>query len=142
MIKYLKQNKGVAFLPIVLLVNGLAIIIITALVLIVTFVNNSNARTKWSTEALAIGQAGIDDGIIKIVRDKNCPDVSCSSSFTLSVGNGTASVTIAKDTPSNGKHTITSLGVVKGVQRKLQAIVNTNSTTGQVEIESIQEVAI
>ena len=67
MIKYLKQNKGVAFLPVVLLINGLAIIIVTTLVLIVTFVNNSNARTKWSTEALAIGQTGIDEGIIKIV---------------------------------------------------------------------------
>jgi len=138
----LKQNKGVAFLPVVLLISGLVTVIVTAIVLTSIFANTGGARTKWSIEALAIAQAGIDDGIIKIIRNKNCPDVSCSAFFTLPAGNGTASVTIAKDTPSNGKHTVTSLGKVRVAQKKLQAIVNTNAITGQVEIESIQEVAL
>ncbi|PIU99250.1 hypothetical protein COS59_00725 [Candidatus Wolfebacteria bacterium CG03_land_8_20_14_0_80_36_15] len=138
----LKQNKGAAFLPVVLLISGLVTVIVAAIVLTSTLASTGSARTKWSAEALAISQAGIDDGIIKIIRNKNCPDASCLSSFTLSAGNGTTSVTIAKDTPSNGKHTVTSLAKVRVAQKKLQAIVNTNAITGQVEIESIQEVAL
>ncbi|MFA5386694.1 MAG: hypothetical protein WC297_03455 [Candidatus Paceibacterota bacterium] len=137
-----KENKGVAMLPLVLLIGGLITVIAITTTLTSYLLNHSSAAIKWSSEALAGAQTGVEDGIMKIIRNN-----SYSGDISLSVGNANVSITVLKDrdengTPIVGKDTITSLGVVRLSQRKLQAVVNIDATTGQVNIESIQEIAI
>ena len=134
-----KKISGVAFLPVILLVGGLSVVIIAAIVLVSVETNSSQARTKWATEAFTLSQSGIDDGITKIIRDKNCPDANCPDSYTFSGDNGIVVVTIEKDTPTSGKYTITSCAKVRTVQKQMQAVVSVDPITGQVETESVSE---
>ena len=137
MIGNFRKNSGVAMLPLVLLIGGLITVIAITITLTSSLSSHSSAAIKWSSEALAGAQAGVDDGIIKIIRNN-----SHSGTSTLAIGNANVTVSIDSNAPISGKGTIISCGVVRSSQRKLQAIVNIDAITGQVNIESIQEIAI
>jgi len=135
--------KGTAFLPIVLVVGAVVIEFVVAGAFLIYYLNSSNFGVRLSAEAFEAASAGIEDALIKIVRNKNCPDVNCVSSYTLEVGNRSAVVTICKDTcAGNGTHQITSVGRALTRRRQLVAVVETNSITGEVRIISIKEVAL
>lgn len=96
-----------------------------------------------SAEALSAARSGIEDGLLRIVRNKNCPDVSCVSNYSFAVGNTSVTVTICKDTCSgSGKHTIIAVGQSLYNRRKLVAVVETNAATGEVAIESVKDLPI
>jgi len=137
MIGNFRKNSGVAMLPLVLLIGGLITVIALTITLTSYLLNHSSAAIKWSSESLAGAQSGIEDGIMRIIRDN-----SYSGTSTLAIGNANITVTVDSNTPVSGKDTITSLGIVRSMQRKLQAVVNIDAITGQVNIESIQEIAI
>lgn len=150
----LKTNNGIVALPAVLLIGGIIVEIGVAGLLISYFLTQSNFGVKLSAQALATAQAGVQDATLKIIRDKNINYITSVSPYSLAVGNQSAQVIICKDsktvsTPCDdassvniGKHEITSLGIVQKKQRKIQAIINVNSVTGEIKIESTEEIAI
>ncbi len=147
----LNINKGAATLPIILLVGGLVVEIGIAGIFIAYFLSQSGFGVKLSNEAFAASQAGIQDAIMKIVRNKNLDYTTSGSPYTLNIGNRSAQVTICKDfktvstscdTANTGKDEITSLGSALTKRRKLQVIVNINSITGEVDIESEREIEL
>jgi hypothetical protein len=132
--------KGMAFLPVVLMVGAVVAEFVVAGAFLVYYLNSSNFGARLSAEALSAASAGVEDAMIKIVRDKNCPNVSCESPYTLAVGNRSTVVTICKDSCSGtGTHEIISIGHALTQRRKLVAVVETNSLTGEVKIISIEE---
>ena len=146
-----QKLEGMVALPTVLLVGGIIIEIGIAGLLISYFLIQSIFGARWSAEALATARSGIQDGIIKIVRNKNLDYTASGSPYSLPVGNWTAQVAVCKDaktlsspcdTSSIGKHEVISSGVVKNKQRKLQAILNVSGLTGEVKVESIKEISL
>ncbi|HDH31542.1 MAG TPA: hypothetical protein ENH26_02075 [Candidatus Wolfebacteria bacterium] len=147
----LKANKGIIALPTMLLIGGVIVEIGIAGLLVSYFLIQSNLGIRLSAEALAVARSGTQDAIIKIIRDKN---FTSGSPYSLTVGEWSAQIIVCKDSrtistacddldPSNkGKHEITSLGIVQKKQRKIQTILNVNSATGEVNVESIEEIAI
>ncbi|MEE8131929.1 MAG: hypothetical protein V3T98_02695 [Candidatus Paceibacterota bacterium] len=135
----LKANKGIVALPVMLLLGGIIVEIGIAGLLISYFFIQSNLGIRLSAEALAAAQSGIQDATIKIIRDKNFTP----GSYSINIGNRSAQITVCKDTcAGSGKHQVTSLGIAQKKQRQIQAILNVNSTTGEVKVESIKEIAI
>lgn len=136
------RQQGVAVLPVVLLVGGVIVEIGIAGAFIAFYVAQAGFGTRLSNEALGAARSGIEDGIMKVVRDK---DYS-SATTTVTFGMRTADVSIVRDIPSIGKDTITSIGKAgTGIgqkQRKLQSIINVNQTTGEVQVEWIREVTL
>lgn len=127
----------------VLIVGAVIVEFAVAGAFLVFYLNSTNFGSRLSAEALTAASAGIEDALIKIVRDKNCPNSDCVSPYTLNVGNNSAVITICKDTCSGtGTHQINSLGRALTQRRQLVAIVETNSVTGEVRIISIREVAL
>lgn len=107
---------------------------------LVYYLNSTNFGARLSAEALTAASAGIEDALIKIVRDKNCPNINCVSPYTLDVGDRSAVITICKDScAGSGTHQINSVGRALTQRRQLVAVVETNSVTGEVKIISIQE---
>lgn len=103
------------------------------------YLSQSGFGVKISAEALAAAEAGVQDALIKIIRDKNFS----SNGYSLTVGSRSANVVVCKDScAGTGKHKITSTGSAVAKRRKIEVIVNVNSATGEVKIESIQEAAI
>jgi hypothetical protein len=144
-------KRGAAALLTVLAIGGIVVEIGIAGLIIIYYLGQSGFGVKFSAEALAAAEAGIQDGLIKIVRNKNVDYTSSGSPYTITVGSRTAQVTICKDlrtvtaacdTANSGKHEITSLGIAFTKRRELRAILNVNSTNGEVKVESIQEIAL
>lgn len=131
--------RGSAFLPIVLVTSAIIIEFVVAGALLVYYFNSTNFGARLSAEALTAASAGIEDGIMKVVRDKNY----FTTGYALNVGNRQATVSVCKDICSgNGTHQITAVGQALTQRRQLVAIVETNSVTGQVKVISIKEVPL
>ena len=131
--------KGIAFLPTVLLQSAVIVELGIAGALLVYLLNNANLGVRLSAEALAAAQAGIEDGIIRIIRDKNYS----TAGYTLTVGSRLATVAVCKDSCAGiGKSLITVKAKAANKFRQLQAVVEVNSITGKIEIQSIKEVAL
>jgi len=138
-----------ATLPIVLLIGGLVIEIGIAGAFIAYYLSQSGFGVKLSAEALAAAKAGIQDAKMRIVRNKNF--IPSPNPYTLSIGNNSAQITVCKelktvstacDTAMAGKFEITSLGTAFTKRRQVQAILYINSTTGEMKLESEEEIAI
>lgn len=145
--KFNINKSGIAVLPVVLLIGGLIVEIGIAGLFISYFLNSSGFGVKISEEALAAAKSGINDAVIKIMRNKG----ESISSYTLNIGNNSAQISICKDfittsvacdTPAAGKYEITSLGSAGLKRRKLMAIVNVDNNDGEAKVEFIKEVAI
>jgi len=141
--------RGVATLPVVLLVGGLAIEIGIAGAFIAYFLGQSGFGVKLSAEALAAAKAGIQDAKMRIVRNKNF--IPSPNPYTLTIGNNSAQITVCKelktvstacDTAMSGKFEVTSLGIAFPKRRQVRAILYINGTTGEVKVESEKEIAI
>jgi len=133
------NNKATAALPAMLFIGGIIVEIGIAGAFISYYLSQSGFGIKMSAEALAAAEAGVQDALIKIIRNKDFT----SSGYDLMVGNRSANVVVCKDTcAGTGKHKITSIGSALVKRRKIEAVVNVNNTTGEVKIESIQETAI
>lgn len=101
----------------------------------------SGASARANIEAATVARAGIQDALLRLTRDKNL-----STSYALTVGSYSTTVTVTKDNnctgASTGRTCITSLGTVLLRQKKFQAITAVDSTTGEVRTISLFEVPI
>jgi len=135
----MNNNKATAALPAMLFIGGIIVEIGIAGAFISYYLSQSGFGIKMSAEALAAAEAGVQDALIKIIRNKDFT----SSGYDLMVGNRSANVVVCKDTcAGTGKHKITSIGSALVKRRKIEAVVNVNNTTGEVKIESILEAAL
>jgi len=130
---------GFSSLPMLLLLGGIIVIFALGASLLIFSLNNANLGERLSWEALAAAQSGINDAILHVVRDQNCPDASCPANYTLLVGERSVVVTISKDFPQIGKHTIMAEAAAGINRRKLTAILQTGDASGETIIESLQE---
>ena len=136
-------------LPVVILIGGLVMEISIAGAFFAYFLSQSGFGLKLSTEAFAAAQSGIEDAKLKIVRDKNL--TVNPNPYALTVGNRSAEITVCKnfrtvssacDTAMSGKYEITSLGSALTKRRELRAILYVDNTTGEVQLESLNEIAL
>ena|SRR3990167_6031901 len=134
-----KNIFGIAVLPTILLIGGLVVEIGIAGLFISYFLNSSGFGVKISEEALSAAKSGIDDAIIKIIRNKGSV---VSSPYTINIGNNSAQISVIKDLPSVGKYEITSLGSAGLKRRRLQAIINVDNNSNEVKYESLKEISI
>lgn len=150
-ISSLPDERGMSALVLTLFIGGAVMEIALAGLFIAYFLGQSGFGAKLSAEALGAASAGVEDGLLKIVRNKNIDYATSGSPYTLLVGSRTATVTICKDaktvasacdTPQNGKSEVMATGVALTKQRKMRAIVNVDSVTGDVRVETRGEVPL
>lgn len=138
-----KLSRGIASLPAIILFGGLMVEIGLTGAFLVYYLNNSLYGTRLSQAALVAAEAGIEDGILKVVLDKSCPNVSCPSSYSIVTDSGTADVVICKDSCSgSGTTQITSVGSSLTRKHKIVAVLSVNNTTGLVTKDSITEIPL
>jgi len=145
------KNRGMTALPLIILIGGIVLEIAITMALVAFYLSESGAGARFSAEALSISQAGINDALMKIIRNPSF-NTGVSNPYYLSFGNSrTAKIIVCKNykTVTNNCDTwfddgteITSLGTVLNKNRKLRAIVSINPTNGEVRIQSIKEVPL
>ena len=132
-------STGVAALPLVLMLGGLVAEITISVMLSSYLLANSQFGLGSANEAFLAARIGIQDALIKIVRDKSFS----SSLYTLAVGNNSVEVTVCRDTCAGaGKTQILSVGKAKLRNKKLEAVAFVDSLTGEVILESLREVEL
>jgi hypothetical protein len=138
-----QRRAGVASLPAIILFGGLMVELSLAGAFLIYYLNNSIYGTRLSQAALVAAQAGIEDGILKVVLDKDCPNINCPASYTITTDSGNADVEICKDTCSGaGTTQITSTGRSLTRKHKIVAVLSVNDTTGLVSRDSVTEIPL
>lgn len=142
--KKLRAQKGIASLPVILLMSAIVIEIGIASVFLLSYLNNTVYGTRLANQAFMAARSGVNDAINRVILNKNCGvDTSCAPSFpgtyTINIGTATADIAICKDTCVGiGKDEIISTGYSFTRQHRIVAVVTVDSATGLVTIESIR----
>lgn len=108
-------RRGVAALPTVLII---AMVVVIASIGIASsgFVESLVSFGDYeSKQAFAVAEAGAQDALKRLVRDK-----TCTCNYTLTLGSGTATITVSGTNPK----TIASVGAVGNKKRKIEVTVS------------------
>ena len=135
-------RKGIAALPLVLMIGGLITEVTVALMVSNFLLIQSETGLRASSEAFLAAQAGYQDAFMRIIRNKEY-----SGSYTLTFPNSTVDVTVCSDAPDPAcvglnKDRITVLGKSQNRNRNFQAILNVSQITGEATLSSISELAL
>ena len=148
-----KRNRGAAALITIVLVGSVIMDIAIVGLFVIFFLSQSTFGAQASAEALSASRAGIQDAMIKIVRGTGSVSYIlpvCTRTAQVAICNGFAASTTAPggcgsaQLPTFGntyKYALLSLGSAGTKLRELDAVLSVDQTTGQVQVESIEEVA-
>lgn len=139
----IKNSKGQIALPFVLLVGGIIVEIVIAGSIISFFVNASSLGERLSVRALSVANTGVYDAVQKISTNKEFG--AGGKTYTINVDGYSTTVTISRSEDNTNdvyNYTIESEAVVRSRQRKMQAKLVVNQTSGQVNLKSIEEVPV
>lgn len=130
------MKKGIAALITVLSLGGLIFTISMGSALISFWANQNIKSIRDSNKAFYAAQSGLQDTLIKLERNKDFP----SGSFTLSVYN-TSDVSVSV-TNSSGQAIINATSTISQVNKKLQAVIDIDTTTGLITPTSTVEMVL
>lgn len=146
--KFFRKNQaGFSAMPLILMAGGLIVQIAVTLAVGNFLLNNSEFAARLSSLALESAYSGFNDAYLKIVRDKSFT----SAGYSLTVGDNFVDIVVCKDSPpptcaGSGYQRITATGRISSgghmIYRRLEAVVDVNSSTGEATLESIGEIAI
>ena len=132
--------RGVAALPLLLILSGIIMEIAIASTFIIFFLLESGLGERVALEGLAAARSGIYEAAQKIVRNKN---FYTPSTLTVTIGDRrSVDVSVCNNAPCVGERIIEAVGVATRKQRKLEAILNIDEATGEVRIASLKEVPL
>lgn len=134
----LKTTAGVSTLPTMLLLGSIIIEIVVAMAFLTYYFNTLNFSARLTSEALETARAGAQDGINKVILDKNC----CGGPYTVTTSNGrTATVNVCKDVCLGaGQTRVLSTATVFNKQRTIEADLSVDPVTGQVAVNALKEI--
>jgi hypothetical protein len=132
------QQKGIALLPAVLMIGTIMIELGLALTFVIYLSNLSSYGVRLSQEALYAARTGVNDAILRTVRDKNFP--SGYSVYTITIGRANVEVTVNKNIPSTNQNTIKAVATVLTRKKTMEAVISIDSNNGEVAIVSFGEI--
>lgn len=146
------MRRGIIALPTILLISGIVLEISIALALVAYFLLQSGAGNKFSFEALLMAQAGVDDAVMRIIRNNDFGSGTVSYTLTTDIirkvdvvvcrGYRITSNVCDLDQAISGKTEVDSLGKSLNKNRKLRAIININPENSEIKIETIEEIPV
>jgi len=126
----IKKNNGQAALATMLVIGGLISLIALTLVIIISSYISSSYGFQYSQRALAVANAGADDALIQLMRNKSFEN---QTGYTVNVSNDTATVQVIQNSPQSGEATIISIANVLNYKSRVRVIVSI-SDNGEIRI--------
>lgn len=141
--------SGAAAISTILIIGVIVSEVAIAALITSYFASQGGFGTRIVYNASFAAQSGIEDALLKITRNK---DTNSITSYVITVGSATASVTLCKvltasvgscGTPSlaSGTFDIISLGISLNKEVKINARLYANPTTGLVNIQYLKEIS-
>jgi|GEM_PF-965555 len=143
-----RRLRGVAALPVILLISGIILEIVAASALLAFSFSSGSFGTLLAAEALFGARTGSDDAIYRVIKNNYL------SSYSLTTTTGTHTVvidvTVEKDPADFGvcsiawgcRYRIYSSGRVLFRERKVETILAVDPNTREIRRESFKEVEI
>jgi hypothetical protein len=126
----IKKNNGQAALSTMLVIGGLISLIALTLVVVISSYISSSYGFQYSQRALAVANAGADDALIQLTRNKSFEN---QTGYTVNVLNDTATVQVIQNSPQSGEATIISIANVLNYKSRVRVIVSINDN-GEIRI--------
>ncbi len=143
------HKRGAAAITTILIMGIIVAEIAVAAAIASYYASQTGLGLKLVYTASFAAQSGIDDGIIKIIRNKSFNP--SPNPYTLAVNSASAQVRVCSgstttssscDTPAaSGTFEITSLGSYLNKQSRLRAVLYSDPSTGLVTVSSITEIS-
>lgn len=131
----MKKQKGIAFLPTVLIISIIITELGLALAFIIYYSGLASYGVRLSQQALFSARSGANDAILQFSRDKTFNP----SPYILSIGSASTTVTVTRNISTN-QHRILSDAIVKNRERKIQADIVVDSDSDRISIISFNEI--
>lgn len=137
----LLTHRAQAALSLVLLISGVVILSGLSLIFLVNSFTSTTLAFRAANHALAVASAGMDDALLRLVRNKNFD--TGGSAYSVNIGpNETAIVEVEQDNPVTGQIKILSEAQILLYRRKIQAVVAVDPVTQRVNVISRGQVAL
>ena len=139
-----QRREAQASLSLIFLIGGIVILVgVTVAYVALSFLNSSYGF-QASNRAYGAAMAGIHDGILQLVRNKDFPTTSgyCVPAANAPCPDGYALVAITQNSPSAGQVLVVSDATVSRYRRKIQATLAVSTSTGEVNVISIQTLSL
>jgi len=127
--KQVKSN-GQTALSTMLVIGGLISLISLTLVVIISSYVSSSYGFQYSQRTLAVANAGVDDALIQLTRNKSFED---QIGYTVNVLNDIATVKVIQNSPQSGQATIISIANVLNYKSSVKVIVSIDDN-GEIRI--------
>jgi hypothetical protein len=124
------KNNGQAAISTMLIIGGLISLIALTLIIIIFSYTSSSYGFQHSQRALAVANAGVDDALIKLIRDRSFEN---QTGYTVQVDNNTATVQVIQNSPQSGNVTIISTATVSNYKSRVRVVVSVDSN-GEIRI--------
>ena len=126
------MNRGQAFLALILLIGGIAVLVGLTLAPLVSSFVDTGYGYQSSVQAEAVANSGVEDALLQISRNADF----FSSGYSVAAGSSTATVAVTQDSPSAGLVTILSTATVSNRTTKVNVVVAVNASTSQATVVS------
>ncbi len=130
-----RKKKGVAAIITTITLGSLIFVISLATAIIAFYANQNVTSNRNSLKSYYAAYSGIQDALLKLERNKDY-----STDFNLTVYD-TDDVTVSISSGS-GQATITTTSTVSSVTKKLQSVVDIDTTTGLITPTSTTELTL
>ncbi|MFA5053476.1 MAG: hypothetical protein WC565_05430 [Parcubacteria group bacterium] len=143
-----RYSRGVAALPVILLISGIILEIVAASAFLAFSFSGGSFGTLLAAEALFGARTGADDAIYRVIKN------TYTSSYSLTTTTGTHTVvidvTVEKDPADLGECTVAwgcryriySLGRVLFRERKMETVLSVDPNSREIRRESFKEVEL
>lgn len=126
------NRTGQVALSLSFLMGGIIVLAASTLALIAIAFLNASIGFQNLNRAYAVASGGIYDALLQISRNKDFSNSGyCVPNASPPCGSGSATVSVAQNSPSAGMATIVSESSVSRYKRKVQAVVSIATSTGR-----------
>jgi hypothetical protein len=126
----MKKSNGQAALSTMLVIGGLISLIALTLIVVIFSYISSSYGFQYSQKAFAVANAGADDALIQLIRNKSFEN---QTGYSVNVSNDIATVQVVQNSPQSGQVTIISTANVLNYKSKVKVVVSIDSN-GEVRI--------
>lgn len=143
--------KGVAALPVILLISAIIIELVVASAFLAFSFSTGSYGTQLAAESLFAARAGSDDAMYRVIKNDISPGTTMYN-FSVTIGprTVTSEVVIEKDPVDLGscstawgcRFRVRSKGKSFIRERKVELILSVDSTTREIKKESFKEIEI
>ncbi len=139
--------RGQAALSLIFLIGGIVILVGVTLAFVALTFLNASYGFQAANRAQGAALAGIHDALLQLARNKDFSDTGyCVPADNLLASgycpDGDALVVVTQNSPAAGQAIVTADAFVRSYRRKMQAAVSIATSTGAINVISIQTLSL